>query len=827
MEPHGLLDLAPAAWVALVASGLFLALARWYDRVPALVVALFALTLVLAHGEVLTGGAMLLPLDNLRGHAPFLDLPPSHPRGNHLQGDVLYLIYPERLACRRALAAGEWPLVAPAMGAGFPLLADPQSQALQPIATVGEGWLAPTAGPGAVAALRTLLALVFTFLLLRRLGAGRGPALAGSLAFGLGGFLQLWLGWPVANVAALLPAALYALVLTDQRGAPRDWTLLVLCLAALLLAGHPESVVYALAVIGAFVAARALDRASDRAPSRRRRWGRWGRWEPWRRGGRWAGGAAAALVLAGALAAPALLCFGELLPHSLRWARLTESRWTTAPDRPTGARPSAVPGGRLVQTVAPSALGDSRTPYYWGVRNSNEDAAGFVGTVTLLGALLAFPGWMAGARPVRHEILGLVLAEAAALALILPPRLFGLVPAQGVTGRLALVVDLGLVIAATATFERFRRGEVPRRLRLLGPPALALGLVAFHVWAYRAFPDPTEPTALDALRWGWVERHAVAAVLGAAVLSFGAGKRWLGPALAVVIAAELLLAYRPANPPMPRELAFPASPLLTKLEDSMASSPAGTRLVATGTALAPNLASVYGLADARVFSPMVPAAYVHLLEPAIGSWRGESPLLDGRDHPSLYDRLAVRWILSGPGAACPEGTDRVAADSTGVICRRRAAGGALRVGTEEPTFLSVSARGTHWSARFADGTSGSLAAALANVPGWRLLADRPAGRAAPVDTPAGDRPLVTAPVPAGSRRIDLVYRPTGFVLGLPLTALGIALLTAWTMRPPHSRNEPGRALSGGSRAPFAVLRFFNPLFGTKSSPVHTLRKELS
>jgi len=767
-----LLKWAPAVWVAVVGAVLLVALARWYDRVPAPVVAVYALALALFYGQVLAGGAVLLPLDNLRGHPPFLDLPPSQTAGNRLQSDLLYLVFPERRECRRATAAGEWPLLAPRIGTGLPLLADPQSQAFQPIVAVGEGWLAPTAGPGAVAALRTFLALVFTFLFLRRLGAGRGPALAGSLAFGLGGFLQLWLGWPVANTAALLPAVLYALVLADERGMRRDWALLVLALSALLVAGHPETEVYALAAVVAFGVARVLGRPRDR----RRRW---------------LVKAAGALALAGMLAAPALLSFGELLPHSLRWARLAEGRWAAGPGagNRTGDRPARAPLTRLVQVAAPNALGNSRTEHYWGLRNTNEDAAGFVGTVTLLGALLAFPGWMSGSRPLRHEILGLVLAEAAALVLVVPPGFLGRVPEPGISGRVALLVDLGLVIAATGTFERARRGELPPWLRLVALPSLVLAFIAFHTWAYDAFPDPLDPRILDTLRRGWLLGHIGVAVLGALVLSAGAGRRWAGPALALVIGAELLAAHRGTNPPMPRALAFPRPAVVAALEDAEGGVTQRVRLVGTGRTLLPNLAAVYGLLDARAFSPMVPMPYVQLLEPAIARWRGESPLLDERDHPEIYDRLGVGWIVLPPGKPCPPGNARAFSDATGTLCRRPAAGSTLRAGDREPTTVSSSAGGAHWRGQFVRGTDGPLRAALVNVPGWRLLAD---GRPAPVAAATRAHPLVSASLPSSVHRIDLIYRPGGLVAGLPLAALGVALLMAWTLRPPRAPETPPR-----------------------------------
>jgi hypothetical protein len=60
-------SLAPGACAALAAAALAWALARWYDRVPRRVLALFVLVLLAFYGRVLVGGDVLLPLDNLRG----------------------------------------------------------------------------------------------------------------------------------------------------------------------------------------------------------------------------------------------------------------------------------------------------------------------------------------------------------------------------------------------------------------------------------------------------------------------------------------------------------------------------------------------------------------------------------------------------------------------------------------------------------------------------------------------------------------------------------------------------------------------------------------
>ena len=421
---------------------------------------------------------------------------------------------------------------------------------------------------------------------------GRGPAAAGALAYGLGGFLQLWVGWPLANTAALLPAVLYALVLTDRRGdrpsgrsgrsdrpvagRRRDWALLVLATAALLLAGHPETIVYALLVTGAFAVARLRARpAGSRLP--------------------WAVRLVAASGLALALAAPALLPFAEILPETLRWSRLEAAQPTAQPlaagsarraDFAPGADLRRAPATRLVQALAPNSFGNSRFVHYWGLRNSNEDAAGFVGTASvlaaLMAALLALAGRLGGSpgagrgSPLRHELLAFALVAAAAILLALPsgfPLLPGgpsagplRVPPGGLPGRLALVLDLGLAMAAAAGLERLRRAAPPRWLRWGGPAVLALGLAAFHLWAYSTLRSPDDPATLDVLRWGWVHWHLRFAALAAVLLALGAGRRWLAPALALLIGVELVLAHGSANPPMPPRLAFPSPPALAFLE---------------------------------------------------------------------------------------------------------------------------------------------------------------------------------------------------------------------------------------------------------------------
>jgi hypothetical protein len=163
--------LMPGLYAATLALLLVGALWRWYDPVPGRVLAVFAVALGVLFGSALFGGRVLLPLDNLRGEVPFRLLPPSQPTGNVLQGDLIELVAPSLAAARVGLTAGRWPLWNSRVGAGMPLLADPQAQALAPLALLALPF-SPVRGAAVMAALRVGLALVFTFLLLLRQGLG-------------------------------------------------------------------------------------------------------------------------------------------------------------------------------------------------------------------------------------------------------------------------------------------------------------------------------------------------------------------------------------------------------------------------------------------------------------------------------------------------------------------------------------------------------------------------------------------------------------------------------------------------------------------------------
>lgn len=791
--------LLPGLYVALLAAGLVLALRRWYDPVPLRALAVFALLVALLFGPVLFAGEVLLPFGALRAAYPFLHGPHT-PWGNWLQSDLIHQIAPWQLEVRRAVFDGRWPLWNMRSGAGMPLMGDPQAQVFQPL--VAAAYPFPLAqAAGITAALRVLTALVFGFLLLRRQGLGEAAALCGGVAYGLGGFLLLWLGWPIANVAAWLPAVLYALARCDEPGGARDHVLLFLSAAGLLLAGHPETQLYALAFAGFFLLSRCLAR------------------------GAWAGRSALllrcalTLVLAGAAASPVLLPIYRYLPQTYRAYVLSAFFSTPEPAElwRNLLRPETLElweeraTERLLVVAAPRAFGDLRE--YWGEENLIENGGGFAGTAALLAAATALLPLGARKRFPQERLAGFAL-PACLLLIAQPPgfdRLFSRIPLAGATAlhqhhRTLLIVVFCVAYLAACEIERQVRGEGRRGAVLLPGAALA----ALLAWGYFAHPSPETGHVLVARALAG-QLIALALAVGLLVLSRRAARRWVPWALCAVIAGELLWLHRPLNPPVPAELAYPSVPPVRFLQGSLGDY----RMMGMWRTFLANLPIVYGLRDVRIDNPSIPAAYATLTGSV--SRRALFPQF-GRPKSAIYDLLGVRYVMTRPGLRLPfrlvfrhrEGWVYERPDPLPVLFlparARMHRSGSWLAWVEGNTDFAARAlvqpapeRYRHWRsspraasalelvswrpallrARARLGEPRLLASSVYQDGSWHLLVQK-------VKTPTtyANGPLVAAWLPAGELDLHLVYRPRIFVAGCVLSALALAFAAAlWVPRP--------------------------------------------
>jgi hypothetical protein len=815
--------LLPAALLLLLGGALLLALRRWYDPVPWRVAAVFALLLIGLLGPVLFGGKVLLPLGNLVGFVPYRGLPPPEPPTHAIQGDLVHQITPWQAQVRRALADGRWPLWNEQAGAGMPLMADPQSQAFQPLLAAALP-LPLVAAVGLTGALRILLALVGMFVLLRRQGIGDAAALVGSVGYGLSGAVLIWLGWPIANVVAWTPLGLYAVVRCHRDGGRRDAALLAAVTAALLLGGHPETVLQSGGLMGLFALACAWER-------------------------RRAGAAvvpflvrcAGAVAVAALLVAPALLLQQAYLPATERAVMLPfflavptwEQLWSSWQQLQTWREWAARVEPQLLSLFALRAWGDHEL--FWGEANFVEQGAASVGAAIGVLALAA-----AARRPWRlpQESLLLGFASVALLLIAAPPqihRFIGQLPLFGPSSvhhnhRLMLLVALAAAYLAACEVDRWHRGARSPRALAAG----ALGTVAVLAWAYLGHPAPGAGAA--GVQWGWLalQLGAVALIvtllvaLGRPPRGEGRGSRLRGAApwlVAAVVAGELVALHGNALTPAPSRLFYPRTPALQFLAGHMGDS----RLAGLADVFPANFAQVYGFADARIDGPARPAAYVELVDslrdPGPRTLANAAQL--GQPGARLYDLLGVRYLLAPPWYELPlpvayrdstlwiyehpRPLPRFFLPPTATVYRggdwaawfrrpRDFAARALvaagpggspaprwraRRGGGRAAFAAMRQEPGRWSAEMRASEPRLLVGSVFHDGGWRLLVD---GR--PQPTMRANGPLFGAWLPAGEHGLDLLYRPRRFAAGCLLAALALAAALAWLMPPPRLAPAP-------------------------------------
>jgi uncharacterized membrane protein YfhO len=92
-------------------------------------------------------------------------------------------------------------------------------------------------------------------------------------------------------------------------------------------------------------------------------------------------------------------------------------------------------------------------------------------------------------------------------------------------------------------------------------------------------------------------------------------------------------------------------------------------------------------------------------------------------------------------------------------------------GREEGSVAVVERTPTRWRFDATSPSGGTLVVANAGYPGWKA---RVGGRRVAIGGGVGARQEI--PVPAGRVRVELVYRPLSFCLGLVLAAVSAAVL---------------------------------------------------
>jgi len=698
---------APARGTALLAGALLLLLAGALLR------------------EALFGGEVLSQADALLRQPPWsATAPRGLVPGNPSLSDQGTQFQPWALVIQRQLSAGEPPLWNPYAAGGQPLLANPQSAALSPFSL----WLHLLpfgAALLAIALSKLLLAGLGTALLARRLGASPPAATVSGLAFAFGGFELLWLGHPHSAAAALLPLLLLLVERwLDEDGAgwlPALWALAV---AALLLAGHPETALHAALAAALWAVLRSAGRP---APARLRLLCRLLLWS----------------VVGAAIAGVLLLPFAEYLVHSEAYAQRAgwQELWRQVPwrvlplvllaalllaacvrlarqaavDQERGLLPRAlalgaglaVAGALLLALLDAAGLSPLWRLLWWPDAFGHPMPArglpfeaprayvningGYVGLVTLP---LAFVGALCAARRPALPALCWLWLAAAVLGFEVPvvSHLLNRLPLLDLALNYRLTFVAGFATAILAGFGLDALARPATRRRPLGVALLLGGALAVALAAAPRVPLPQRllPERPRVHSFPADGAAAVAAplqprwpVLGAAavlLLLLGARRQrtalspLLPGAALLLLGADLYLFGRGFNPSAPPERIYPPTPMTDHLAQLGSSAQLGEfRIWAVGDGLLPpETAGVYGLQDVRGYDALGVermALFRALLAP-----RGRSAAAGENldvTHP-LFGLLDVAFVLAPPDWTPPAdaGLLRERDDACCVLWRR-------------------------------------------------------------------------------------------------------------------------------------------------------------
>jgi len=688
---------------------------------------------------------------------------------------------PLHVLAARMLRAGHLPVWNPYTFSGYPLLATNQAAVLYP-----PNWafvvLPAVAANNAVVILDFVIAGVGAFVLSRRLCGDDVGAMVSGLGFAFCGFMfahithqsmiasVAWLPWVVWGFE-LLRARVSAGRLAIGGGA----------FALVALAGHSQMVFLTVVVIAVYAAVLALTTAQAR-------------WRPLIL-------AAALLAVGGGLAAVQLLPTAAIL-HATDRAKLDYA----------GATTYSLPASHAPLLVFPYLFG-GRSPTghisggYHGAWELRE-LSGYAGGAALVLAA-------AGVSRARRDRRVAALLAVAAVCLVMAlgsstpvGRLVYALPIAGqfrAWGRYLAGVDLVVAMLAGYGVAALRAAETARRARqaaIGAAGAIALGaLVVPHVGPVAAhYPDTAS------VLW-----PTVAAALAAALaLVIGRAPRVVLPALAAVVALDLVFSFgvftewrtmSPGRTTVDWALTFVRNP-----PDAPGGIDRYVDLSRRSSAVRDevDIAAINGRRSVNGFDPLAPRDYLEAAGDMSYFGLVTTPAAFTRPESHLLDLLRVSLVVDDARAADqplqlprePALSESFVVGQAGRVSRAHALDAIQGVVSFDPratALVEASCRGC--SAARTSGPAGTsdvtrrepsrrtldvradrpamVVVSEAWFPGWHATVD---GRAAPVVRVDGI--VQGVPVTAGHHSVELRYRPPGLHAGALVSAFTIAALAS-------------------------------------------------
>jgi hypothetical protein len=257
-------------------------------------------------------------------------------------------------------------------------------------------------------ALHYILAAMGVFLFLRRKGASFWPALLGGVVFMFTPYLitmQVFGHGSQMMTAAYIPWALWAVDRLIEKFSWRNLALAGLILGFQLQRGHVQIAYYSLMMVGLYLLFHAIYFISQKQHHRLLTM---------------LGGAAGAMILAGALSAVLYLPLQEYTPFSIRGAP-SALQAPQSGTRDTGvgfdyATQWSFSPGEMMTFIIPSFYGFGGQPFYWG-NMPFTDYPNYMGILVLAFAIVAFVLYLP--KPGPNRLLVMFLGTAILFALLL------------------------------------------------------------------------------------------------------------------------------------------------------------------------------------------------------------------------------------------------------------------------------------------------------------------------------------------------------------------------------------------------------------------------
>ncbi|HEY4230447.1 MAG TPA: YfhO family protein, partial [Thermoanaerobaculia bacterium] len=748
---------------------------RLVSPIPRRIALALALAPWLFTGRATLTGGIYAPIDILYEAHPYAALRPE--LGSPVQApaltDVVYLEIPWREAARRALLEGRLPLWNPSVLAGEPLHAVQQAGIHQPSTWIGLLLPSPQAWTFEMS-FRILLALLCAYLFFRDLGCADWAAVLGGLGWAFCDYLDFFLGYPQSAAAAPFPLLLLGVRRLVRAPGRRSVAIAVVGFLLIATAGHPETLLHAMAPAGAYFLFELAG-----APRGRRLRG--------------VGAAAAAGAFALGLSAVQLLPLAEALPHTAEHP--ARKAWYAHQPRAERAGESLF---RLVPQVVPYAVGVAGH----GNQIPTHESTAYAGA-------LLFPFAMTGLFARGRDRWFFVLLGLAGLAVAtrtFAAQAIAWLPLFDIALNDRIVFWASFAVCALAALgaNRLADGE--------GAPAFLVGAVlsmllvwGLHVHYRRSLEILGMPAEYRRLRFNL---QIVPLAAGAALVAALSRRRLArGGLLALValFAAERTLEAGSFYPTYSSRFFYPHLPVLERI-------PRGEpyRMTALAYTFIPNAAGTLGLEDVRGYEAMT-------LQPFYDTfplWCVPQPVWYNRiDDPTrpFLSFLNVRWVLQPLDQATPPGwavlaegdgvrllenprtlprafvprriraePDRIrrldllraiadfgedgVVDESGPDSWRENGGGRVHIAAYGPQAIALDVE--------ADGET-VVGTSIPAWPGWKSTLD---GRAIP--SLSYNHAFVGVRVPGGRHRVELRYFPDSVFWGLGISGTTLALAAA-------------------------------------------------